>query len=262
MARTWDAVPHAPPADVHIRQIDFGNLAEALRLGWRDFLLIPTQLAFLCLIYPLAGLVMARAAAGSNLLPLIYPMLAGFTLVAPLAALGIYELSRRIEAGETPHWSDMLAVLKSPALPSIIALGVVLLAIFTGWLWAAKGLFHFIMGGVEPQSLGELWRLATGTREGMILLLAGNALGAVFALLVLGMTAISFPMMLDRNATLGEAVRASMLALTRNPVTMLAWGVIVAALLALGMATLFVGLAVVLPWLGHATWHLYRRLVG
>jgi uncharacterized membrane protein len=262
MARTWDAVPHASPSEVHVRRIDFGNLAEALRLGWRDFLAIPTQLAFLCLIYPLVGLVMSRAAAGSNLLPLIYPMAAGFTLVAPLAALGLYELSRRIEAGQTPHWSDMLSVLKSPALGSIIALGRVLLAVFTGWLWAAKGLFHLIMGGAEPQSLGELWRLVTGTRQGMLLLVAGNALGAVFALLVLGMTAVSFPMMLDRGVTMGEAVRTSMAALTRNPTVMVAWGVIIAVLLAVGMLTLFVGLAVVLPWLGHATWHLYRRLVG
>jgi uncharacterized membrane protein len=262
MARTWDAAPVASPSPVHVRRIEIANLVEALRLGWRDFLVIPTQLAFLCLIYPLAGLVMSRAAAGSDLLPLIYPMLAGFTLVAPLAALGIYELSRRIEAGETPRWTDMFSVLKSPALGSIIALGIVLLAVFTGWLWAAKGLFYAIMDGQTPASLGELWRMATTTREGLWLLVAGNALGAVFALLVLGMTAVSFPMMLDRGATMGEAVRTSMAALSRNPGVMLAWGVIIAVLLAVGMLTLFVGLAVALPWLGHATWHLYRRLVG
>ena len=260
MARTWDAVPLAAPAQ--IRSIHIGNLVQVLRLGWRDFQRIPTQLAFLCLIYPVVGLVMARAASGSDLLPLLYPMLSGFALVAPIAALGIYELSRRIEAGETPRWQDMFAVLRAPALGSIIGLSLLLLAVFAGWLWAAKGLWHVIMDGQAPGSLSELVRMATGTRQGLTLLVAGNALGAVFAVLVLGMTAISFPMMLDRGATLGEAVRTSMEALVRNPAVMLAWGAIVAVLLAAGMALLFVGLAVVLPVLGHATWHLYRRLVG
>ena len=142
MAHTWDGVSQDTPTPLHIRQIGFEDLRLALRLGWRDFQAIPTQIAFLCLIYPLVGLVMGRAASGGDLLPLIYPMLSGFVLVGPLAALGIYELSRRIEAGQQPSWSDMFNVLRSPALVSILGMGIVLLAVFTGWL----GVHQFYLG--------------------------------------------------------------------------------------------------------------------
>lgn len=259
MAISLSASQRALPYPV--RRIGFQDLAAALRLGWRDFKMAPTQLIFLCLIYPIVGLVMARAASGSDLLPLIYPMLAGFTLVAPLFALGIYELSRQIEGGKPPRWTGMFAVLRSPALPQILALGFVLLVVFAGWLLAAKGLFAIIMRENVPTTLTSLLREVLGTESGYVLLAAGNALGFVFALLVLGMTAISFPLMLDREARLGDAIRTSMAALTTNPLVMLTWGAIIAVLMSVGMATLFVGLAVVLPLLGHATWHLYRRLV-
>lgn len=260
MARTWEALPLPRATEPTIRRITLADIPAALREGWRDFEAGPTQLVFLCLIYPVMGLLLARFASGAALLPLLYPLLSGFALVAPLFALGIYELSRRIERGEQPRKRDMLAVLRAPNLPSILLLGAVLLAVFAGWLWAAKGLWAAIMGP-PPEDLAALWQAVTGTPEGTRLLLAGNALGAAFALLVLGMTVISFPLMLDRGVGLREAVRASMAALNRNPVPIIAWGAVVAVLLALGMATLMVGLAIVLPWLGHATWRLYRRLV-
>lgn len=260
MATTWDETRvDALPS---VRRIGFADLTAALRLGWVDFMAAPTQIIFLCLIYPLIGFVLGRAASGGALLPLLFPLLAGFTLLGPLAALGIYELSRRREAGMSASWTDMFGVLRSPAILSIAALGVGLLAIFVLWLLTARGIWLVTMGSAMPAGpLAMLEEVFSSTR-GILLMLLGNAVGAAFAILVLASSIVAFPMLLDRNVTPAVAVSTSWAAFRANAPLLLAWGAIVAGMLAVGMALLFVGLAVALPVLGHASWHLYRRLIG
>jgi len=261
MEQAWnDARPQARPQP-HINRISVSDLKESLRLGWADFKNAPTQIVFLCLIYPIVGFVLGSAAAGGTLLPLVYPLLAGFALLGPLAALGIYELSRRQEQGLPVSWTDMFGVLRSPAIFSIAALAVGLVLIFLLWLTLARGLFHLVMGPDLPPDFGAMVSQVLGTSRGMMLILLGNVIGAGFALAVLAMSVVSFPMLLDRDVTPAEAVRTSLAAFRANPATLILWGIIVALTLAVGMALLFVGLAVALPVLGHATWHLYRRLV-
>ena len=244
-----------------IRRITVNDLAMALRAGWADFKAAPTQVIFLCLIYPIVGFILASAASGSAILPLVWPLLAGFALVGPLAALGIYELSRRREAGLSTTWTDMFGVLRSPAIVSIALLGVGLLLILALWLGTACGLYFAMMGSAPPSGPMAMLDDITQSGQGLALILVGNLVGAAFATLVLAASVISFPMLLDRDVTASVAVRTSWAAFRANPMVLLVWGTIVAVLLALGMAALFVGLAVVLPVLGHATWHLYRRLV-
>jgi uncharacterized membrane protein len=260
METTWDST--RGKAQVQIRRIGLPDLNAALRLGWADFMAAPTQIIFLCLIYPVIGFVLGSAAAGGALLPLLYPLLAGFALLGPLAALGIYELSRRREAGLSVAWTNMFDVLRSPAILSIIALGVGLLVIFALWLLTARGLFALTMGSSPPAGAMAMLEEVLGSPRGYVLILIGNLVGAGFAVLVLAVSIVAFPMLLDRNVTPGAAVSASWAAFRANWAVLLAWGALVAVLLALGMALLFVGLAVVLPVLGHASWHLYRRLIA
>lgn len=261
MEQAWNDARPLARSQPRINRINVSDLTASLRLGWVDFKNAPTQIVFLCLIYPIVGFVLGRAAAGGSLLPLVYPLLAGFALLGPLAALGIYELSRRQEQGLPVSWANMFGVLRSPAIFSIAALAVGLVMIFLLWLTVARGLFHLVMGPDLPVGFGAMVSQVLNTSRGMTLILLGNVIGAGFALAVLAMSVVSFPMLLDRDVTPADAVRTSLAAFRANPVTLILWGVIVAVTLAVGMALLFVGLAVVLPVLGHATWHLYRRLV-
>jgi uncharacterized membrane protein len=248
--------------DLPVRRIGVPDLRDALARGYADFMATPTQLVFLGIIYPLVGLVAARAAAGGDLLPLFYPMVAGLSLMGPVAALGIYEISRRREQGREASWLNAFDVLRSPALGSILALGLLLCVIFVAWLFAAQAVHQATMGGLPaPRSIGEFVSQVFGTRAGWNLILLGNAVGFLFAVLVLTLTVISFPLLLDRHVGVVTAVRTSIRAVVANPVTMAIWGLIVAVLLALGSLPVFVGLAVVMPLLGHATWHLYRKVI-
>lgn len=258
LSQTLDATTNEQPA---VRRIGTADLKHALRRGWQDFLAAPTQLIFLCVIYPIVGLVFGRAADGGQLLPLLFPLIAGFALVGPLAALGVYELSRRREAGLPVTWLNAFDVRHSPAIGSIAALGAVLMVIFVAWLIAARVIWQFTMGGVTHGSIGAMLTDVLNSPQGTMLILLGNGVGFLFAVVVLAITVVSFPLLLDRNVGVAMAVGTSIRAVLANPVTMALWGLTVAVLLALGSLPLFIGLAVVMPVLGHATWHLYRKVV-
>jgi uncharacterized membrane protein len=246
-----------------VRRIGVGDIREALRKGLEDFLATPTQLVFLGIIYPVVGLVAAKAAdAQSHLLPLLYPLVAGLSLMGPIAALGIYELSRRRERGLEASWLNAFDVLRSPAILSILALGVVLVVIFLAWLASAQAIYRATMGGYEPASIGDLIRQVLTTAAGWRLIVIGNLVGLLFAALVLTLTVVSFPLLLDRDVGPVAAVQTSVRAVAANPVPMAVWGLVVALALLVGTLPLFVGLAVVMPLLGHATWHLYRRVIA
>ncbi len=244
-----------------IRRIGIADLRDALRRGIDDFLATPTQLIFLALIYPVVGLAAARIAWGGDMFHLIYPLIVGFALLGPLGAVGLYEISRRREQGFETSWLDALGVLRSRAIASILGLGVVLLAIFLLWLLVAQTIYEAAFPAMRHASLGALMRDAIDTPAGQWMILVGNAVGLVFAAVVLAISVVAFPMMLDRGVGLADAIRTSVQAVMANPLAMLLWGLIVLGGFVLGCLPLFVGLAVVMPILGHATWHLYRRLV-
>lgn len=268
MAEAWTSPRAAPAAastatEPAVRRIGLADIGDALRLGWQDFLAAPTQLLFLGILYPLIGLFAARAVAGGDTLALFYPLVAGLSLMGPVAALGIYEISRRRERGYAVSAMDAFAVLRSPAILSIAALGLVLLVIFGFWVLVAEMIYGATLGSVaQPSSVGEFLRLLRDTPEGWRLILFGNGAGFLFAVTVLALTVVSFPLLLDRDVGPGVAVRTSLRAVAANPVPMAAWGLTVAVLLALGSLPLFIGLAVAMPVLGHGTWHLYRKVVA
>jgi uncharacterized membrane protein len=244
-----------------IRTIRISDLIDALRQGAEDFWDKPSHYVMLVLIYPIVGIVLTVWMNGYHTWPLLYPLVGGFALVGPFAALGLYEISRRREQGLDTSWSHAFDVLRSPAIGSIAALGVMLLALFTLWLTAAQGLYESLFGSSPPQTLDGLLTQVFGEPGGMTLLIAGTMLGALFAVVTLCTTVVAFPLLLDRDVGAFVAVETSFRVVMANPVPMLAWGVIVGAGLFLAALPLFVGLAVVIPIFGHATWHLYRKVV-
>ena len=251
----------ATPALPVVRKIRPADLKDALAKGWDDFLEMPTHAIVLCALYPVVGLILGRAALGYELIPLLYPLAAGFALVGPFAALGLYELSRRRELGLTTSWEHAFDVLHSPSLRAIVILGLLLMVIFGVWISVAHAIYVANFGYREPESLtGFLYQVFT-TRAGFNLILVGNGVGFLFALLVLMISVVSFPLLLDRDATAAVAAVTSVRAVVKNPATMALWGLIVAGALLLGSLPFLFGLAVVVPVLGHATWHLYRKVV-
>jgi uncharacterized membrane protein len=250
---------HSPaPA---IRRIGMAALSGVLAKGFEDFAACRTDVVFLCVVYPVVGLLLARFAYGDRLLPLLFPLASGFALVGPFAAVGLYEMSRRRERGATVGWIDAFAVVRSPAIGAIVLLGLILLAIFLVWIAAAWAVYALTLGPAPPASIGGFIRDVLTTERGWMMIGVGIGVGFLFALLALAISVVSFPLLLDRETGLDTAIRTSFRAVAANPGAMAAWGLIVAAGLAIGSIPLFVGLIVVLPVLGHATWHLYREVV-
>lgn len=257
----WPASAIWRSGEPEVRRIGLSDLKDALAKGIEDFNAVPTHALFLLLFYPIVGLILFRIYAGQHLLPLVYPLLAGLALLGPVAAVGFYELSRRREQGLDVSIWHVIEVYRSPQIGPIIRLGVVVLAIFVAWMMTAQALYTQTFRGAAPSSVADfLGQL--DTPAGSQLIFAGNAIGFLFAVAVLMISVFSFPMLLDRNVGVATAVRTSVRAVLENPVTMAAWGLLVVGLLVAGAIPFFFGLAIVFPVLGHATWHLYRKVVS
>ena len=251
----------ARPAQPTVRRIGMADLRVALVRGLSDFNAKPSHVIFLCVIYPVIALVLIRLSAGYDMLPLIYPLLAGFSLIGPLAAIGLYELSRRREQGLDISWRHAFDVVRSPSIYAIAVLGIVLMTIFVIWLGTAQGIYQLIFGTAVPASIAEFARQVFTTSSGGTLIIVGSIAGLVFAVVTFTISVVSFPMLLDRDVGVVTAVQTSARAVLANPVIMAVWGLIIVISLAIGSLPFFIGLAVVLPVLGHSSWHLYRRVV-
>ena len=248
----------APPV---VRRIATGDLREVLAKGLADFSAYRTDVIFYCLIYPIAGLVLARLAAGYDMLPLVFPLASGFALIGPVAAIGLYEMSRRREQGADISWSDALGVIGSPAIGAILALGFVLLVIFLLWLIVAYLIYDVTLGPKPPASIAAFVHDVFTTDAGWALIFVGVGVGFLFAVLVLTISVVSFPLLVDRNVGVYTAISTSVDAVRTNPGPIAIWGLIVAVALVVGSLPFLLGLAIVMPVLGHATWHLYRKVV-
>ncbi len=243
-------------------RISLDDLRGALREGFADFLAFRSDVIFLCILYPCAGLLLWRFASGYDLLHLAFPLAAGFALVGPLFATGLYEMSREREQGLPVSWATSFAAFRSPAIGSVLVLGAMLLVIFVAWLLAAELIYLVTVSAEKPDSFGSFARDVMFSRRGHAMFILGEGVGFLFAALALCISLVSFPLVLDRHVTAADAVRTSIAAARANPVETALWGLIVAVLLLAGSLPFLIGLIVVLPVLGHATWHLYRRLIS
>ncbi|EPX75742.1 DUF2189 domain-containing protein [Salipiger mucosus] len=242
--------------------MEMEDIRTSLRKGWEDFAACRSDVMFIVLVYPVVGLVLIGMGLQMELVPLLFPLISGFAILGPLAAVGLYEMSRRREAGEAPRWGHAIGVLESPAFGAIVVMGIYLAALFLLWMLVAAEIHQFTMGNAVPSSVMAFLTEVVTTPGGQLMMVLGIAVGALFALAALAVSVVSFPLMLDRHVGAPVAVATSIKVLLANPKVVLSWGVLIAVLLALGALPLLLGLIVVLPVLGHASWHFYRRAVA
>jgi len=264
------AMPIGAETPVAVRHIGISDLRASLRDGWRDFQEKRGDILIVGFLYPLIGLMVAAFALNDRFVPLAFPLCAGLSLLGPAVAVGFYELARRRERGEDSNWSHFLDGFRRNGA-SIALATLVLAAIFGLWLGAAWLLYTQAFGGssyllwsfdqANTITLTDFLSHLFTTREGWTLILLGNLVGAGFALIVLALSVVTFPMLVDRQVDVGSAFAMSLRAFATNWKTLIGWGIIVGALLVLGAIPAFIGLAVVLPVLGYATWHLYTRMI-
>jgi uncharacterized membrane protein len=292
-ARALNAVGHSlhhvqdtihSPAPT-IRHIRVSDIVDAVKKGFEDFQAYRSDVVLLCVIYAVVGLVLTRFVFGADLLPFLFPLASGFAIIGPFAALALYEMSRMREQGVAVSWTNAFDVLKAPAIGSIMILGLGLVALFLLWILAAWVIYThtmdvdvggfwgkvdngtrliFVPGtheGFTPTSLGAFLHDVFRTSAGQTLIVVGVGVGFLFALAAMMISVVSFPLLLDQDAGLDTAVSTSVKAVLANPGPMAVWGLTVAGGLLLGSLPAFVGLVVVVPVLGHATWHLYRKLI-
>jgi uncharacterized membrane protein len=244
-----------------IRKIGPADLKEVLAKGLEDFKAKPSHIVLLVVLYPIVGLFLIRLSAGYDVLPLIFPLVAGFALIGPLAALGLYELSRRMEEGIDANWRHAFDILHAPSLRAIVTLSIIMMAIYFAWLAAALAIFEYFFPGWEPLAVSDFLLQVFTSPSGWRLIVVGCGVGFLFAVVVLAVSVVSFPMLLDRKVSAWTAIQTSIRAVAANPVAMAMWGFIVAVLLFIGSLPFLFGLSVVMPVIGHATWHLYRKVV-
>jgi len=248
-------------SEIGIRKIGVNDLWQALKEGFDDFKAKPSHVPFLIVIYPLFALLLTLFLVGDNLLHLAFPMVAGFTFLGPIVSVGLFEMSRRRERGLDVAWSSAFNFVHSSSFAPIVALSVAMLLLYVAWLYLAQLIYFGLFGAVPPDSISDFVTQLFTTRRGGALIFYGNGVGFLFAVMALAISVVGFPLALDRPVTAITAASTSIKAVTSNSLMMAVWGLIVVVLLAAGSILFLIGLAYVLPILGHATWHLYRKLV-
>lgn len=240
------------------RDITGADLRAALAAGWRDFMAFPAYGLFFSAIFVMAGWYIWYILYTRSAVVWLIPTVAGFPLLAPFVAVGLYEVSRRREAGLPIGWGAVLGAVRGRGDEQIIMVGGLVFLGFTFWISVAHGIFAIFMAesGVGAESLDAL-----RTAAGLAMLAVGSVVGAVIALTFYAITVISLPLLVDRDVDFLTAIIVSLATVRSNAPVLIGWAVLIGAVLLAGMMPLFLGLLAVLPWLGHATWHLYRRAV-
>ncbi len=249
-----------PPVTPEINELALSDLRESLALGWRDFIRAPLYGLAFAAVYVFGGWLIFWAMTAKGQIWWTLPASAGFPILGPFIACGFYEISRRLEQGEPLDAAGIFGVIfrqKDRQIPSIAA---VILVFFLFWNFLAHMIFALFLGRATMTNVSSSLTIFT-TPEGMMMLVVGTLVGAVFATLLFSLTVVSLPMLLDREVDFVTAMLKSFALVQENAVLMLAWGAMIGVLLFVAMLPWFLGLFIVLPVLGHATWHLYRRAI-
>jgi uncharacterized membrane protein len=248
-------------ATPEVQTVGFGDLAFALRAGWSDFRTAPVYGLFFALVFVAGGWLMLYALTRAGMLWLTLPASAGFPILGPFIACGLYEVSRRIEAGLPLSWGAVLGVVWAERNRQIPSMAVVIVVFFLFWNFLGHMIFALFLGLSAMTNVSSSLDVYF-TSNGLMMLAVGTAVGAVFATVLFSITVVSLPLSLDREVDFVTAMIASFSTVQQNPVVMLSWGALIAVLTFLAMLPGFLGLFIVLPVLGHASWHLYRRALA
>jgi len=254
-------VPPRPPA-VRINTISTADVRSALAAGWRDFLTAPLIGLFFGGIYAAGGIAMFLLLKVYHEPWWIIPIAVGFPLVGPFVAVGLYETSRRIEAGQPLNFGEILTVIFAQRKRQVAWMAFVVLFIFWMWLYEVRMLLAIFLGFKSFSSLEAFMNIITTTPEGIGFLVVGTGVGAAISFVLFCTTVIGMPLLLDREIDLITGIIDSFKAVLQNPVPMIGFGILVVALTFLAFVPMFLGLLVVLPVLGHATWHLYKAVIA
>lgn len=249
------------PPGLEIKDLGFADLRAVLALGWRDFTRAPLYGMGFALVYVLGGWLVFWALTTKGQLWWTLPASAGFPILGPFIAVGFYEISRRLEAGRALEWPGIAGVIWRERNRQIPSLAAVIVIFFLFWNFLAHMIFALFLGTMSLTNITSSLEVFA-TPGGMLMLGIGTLLGAVIATLLFALTVVSLPLVLDREVDFVTAMLTSLGLVATHPAVMLCWGALVAALLFLAMLPGFLGLFVVLPVLGHATWHLYRRALA
>lgn len=252
---------HKTAEKPEVLHVEFSDIRAALAGGWRDFLQAPHYGLFFACFYVIGGWLIYWAVTGQGQLWWTLPAAAGFPILGPFIACGLYDVSRRLEAGQPLNRHETFLVIfrqKDRQIPSIAA---VIVVFFLFWNFLSHMIFALFLGNATMTNVSSSLAVFTSA-EGLAMLAVGTAVGAIFSTLLFSLTVVSIPMLLDREVDFVTAMLTSFAVVTESPLVMLSWGALIGVMLFVGMAPGFLGLFATLPILGHATWHLYRRAIS
>lgn len=244
-----------------VNPVSFNAIVDALAAGMQDFRTAPRFGIFFGAVYSFGGILVVLTAAALKIGYLSYPLAIAFGMIGPFAAVGLYEVSRRLEDGKPLDWSGVLGVIWAQRRRELAWMAFVVLFVQIMWMYQVRLLLALFLGFQSFASFGEFLQVIVTTPEGITFLIVGNLVGAALSLILFSLTVVSFPMLLDRDVDFITAMITSVRSVVTSPKPMIGWALIVTVTLVLSMLPLFLGLLVTLPVLGHTTWHLYRRLV-
>jgi uncharacterized membrane protein len=244
-----------------VNALGFDDLKECLSKGISDFRKAPLFGLFFGGIFAFGGILIVQSIIFLEKGWLIYPMLVGFPLIGPFVAVGLYDVSRRLEGGKPLPWNEILSVISLQTGRQLPYMAFVMLFIFWIWIYQVRLLIALILGRMSFTSFESFFQVIATTPEGWVFIGVGHVVGAFFALLLFSLTVISIPLILDRDVDFITGMITSVKTVARSPIVMLSWGVFVTLAVMVSFIPLFLGLLVVLPVLGHTTWHIYKKAV-
>ena len=244
-----------------VRAMQVSDLQAALCNGISDFRRAPLFGLFFAAFYVLGGLFIVQSLFVWDQSWMIYPVAIGFPIIGPFAAVGLYEVSRRLQNGQPLVWRDIIGVVRSQSGKELSWMAFVVLFVFWVWMYQIRLLIAIILGRMSFSGLDGFMDVVFGTQQGIIFLAFGHVIGAFLSLVLFSITVVSIPLLLDRDVDFITAMITSVKAVFASPVVMLGWGIIVTLSVIAAMIPAFLGLFLVLPVLGHATWHIYQKAV-